>query len=346
MFVAASKLAQTRKLPAADTNEVPWAKWTGEVKDFDEFDGSRQAVIEYLDDSYMPVGDYALPPEAIQGGYVEIKTLAKTGRVIPRLTHLAKPKRQREEETATNHLFEDKPGTEEKVTVKDLVEAINKEQVKPKTTITQGLRTVDEQSDTWAALQLHSWHETIKFKCVLGPAAIEPIIANWHFEVMKLTNDLALISGKVNPVQLRQFNAARDQVGRWLRYSGDLRMDTKRSWKLPYHLLFQLVSAMVTLAYGDRRGDQAAAELKAEFDKPAAVMDLSSILNRIFRGRRGQRPNDGRTTTSRDRNWRQPQRKPGTDKPTGHPDEKQCFRCKKYHVGTGLGRQFWSTHQC
>jgi len=234
----------------------------------------------------MPVGDYALPPEAIQGGYVEIKTTAKTGRAIPRLTHLAKPKRPREEETATNHLFEDKPGTEEKVTVKDLVEAINKEQVKPKTTITQGLRTVDDQSDTWAALQLHSWHETIKFKCVLGPAAIEPIIANWHFEVMKLTNDLALISGKVNPVQLRQFNAARDQVGRWLRYSGDLRMDTKRSWELPYHLLFQLVSAMVTLAYGDRRGDQAAAELKAEFDKPAAVMDLSSILNRIFRGRR------------------------------------------------------------
>ena len=148
-------------LPAADTNEVPCAKWTGEVKDFDEFDGSRQAVIEYLDDSYMPVGDYALPQEVIQGGYVEIKTLAKTGRVIPRLTHLAKPKRPREEETATNHLERThaNPLIDDKSmqVINNFTEAMMGQRVTLKLEVTPGLRLEDAQNEKFLPFETFHW---------------------------------------------------------------------------------------------------------------------------------------------------------------------------------------------
>ena len=67
-------------------------------------------------------------------------------------------------------------------------------------------------------------------------------------------NQLVTVSQTTNVHDLRAYNEARDQYGRWLVLSDFTLLKTKEQWTFGFMHLFQFCGAAATLKYGSQRG--------------------------------------------------------------------------------------------
>ena len=344
-------------LQAAQPDEaaVAWITMTGIVTDIEDTNqrGEPSAVIvEYFTDVAgvrSSQGTYGLPPQELEGAFIELKRLERLAPALPTIHQILGRKRER---TPPAQQFNGT--TAQQPTLKELVEAVKGEEVVAKTSVCVGLRVVEDEGELWAPFNIFTWYNLLRYQQDDGGR--EAVVAQWRMSMLQSMTDSGIHATQVAANVLRSFNDARDQFARWLRTCGDITLTTKRTWEFGFFMIFNVAAALVTIVHGFNRGDQLRFELKAEFNKPAAVIDIATHLSRIFRGRVSDREppppkhnNTGKRRAPFNNNSNSSQqRQLGTDQPTGHKDERQCRRCKKYHVGSNPNNAgaFWSTHKC
>ena len=300
---------------------VPFQRFIGTVTDIDEWnaDGVPKTVtVEYFTidqatQERMPQGIFELPPQQLDGAFIEVANLAKSAPVLPSFAQILR-KRAREE--GREQIQEQHQGRND---LRDLVEAITKEDVKRKTEICQGLKIVVDDSMIWHPFRLYDWVQLLRTKATEQQR--QTVISTWRMELLQSLTDAGVnFAGTGDNVSaVRQYNDCRDQYARWLLTTPDIALDVKRQWELGFQLLFHLAGAAVAINHGFSKGVQMRSELTVEFEKSAATIDIAAALNKIFRaGRQGGGPTATKTRGSFGSNTsnNKQQRRLGTDNPT------------------------------
>jgi len=303
---------------AAATAAVPWATWTGTAKVRDD----EGWTVEYVDEAQAPAGQFNLPPPEVEGGYVEIRALAKIEE-LPTLRSLAKRPREEQQTTANP------PKTED--LLQKLTESITGNALVERTTICQGLR-LEEGDDTHKCFNACHW-------LLLAAAAGErKIIADaWQSAIGKFVADQGMLS-RARPREMQAYIEAREQFYRLL---STLSLPTdKHEWKLPMFMMFTLIGATISLT--NNKGREVYEQLRDDYNKASAIINVSARIQKVFsRGRRqwGTLPNSDPHQNSIDKI------KPS---PIPIPGAVQCKKCKKYHPGPPgkYGAAFWRNHLC
>ena len=337
--------------PQPGEGEIPFVGMFADVVSIDTSNAAGHATEVTLDyftrgaaGERQEQGTFGLPAQELDGAFIEFKVLKKEPKPLPSFAQILR-KREREPDQTAFTLMQQAQQSQQNV-VKDLVETLKSEEVKSKISLCPGLRIVEDTSDIWHPFQIYTW--TNMFAATATDAQKSATSMAWKVELhQSLTDAGVTVSQSTNVHDLRAYNEARDQYGRWLALSDLTPLKTKEQWTFGFMHLFQLCGAAATLKYGSQRGGQLRQELITEFQKSAAIVDVAGALNRVFRGRQGGQSAD----PNKPRNQPRSQSKVlGTDNPVpGAKNEMQCRYCKKYHQcadASAKGREFWTTHRC
>ena len=308
---------------------VPWAKWRGEVK---QFEAPNVVEVKYRDAQNQVMGLFRVPPDEVPNGYIEYKSLKKLPKPLATLQSTAK--RQREE---TPKEEQSKPSE-----VRDLVEALNKEKVEIKIVVCEGLRVVETDELAWHPFLILQWVASMRDKDLQQQRDI--VVTAWRMELLQSLTDFGFAFSSDDPAvtgAVEQYNTARELYADWLVQTPEMHLDTKRQWHLGFGLLFQLLASIVALKHGYIKSSQLISQLQAEYAKSNAVLDIPKMVGQIFRLRpRGQ----SQFARSR-KQFQNSQPKKDQPKP-GQPQTKICKFCHKPHTSAESGRNFWADHKC
>ena len=212
---------------------------------------------------------------------------------------------------------------------KELVAQIRDEEPKKKTEVVGGLKVVEEGNDTWIPFQLYTQVAMIK---TVGRERTGSVVANW--KTLMTDPVVTHLPKGCKPQAMLQYSQARDDMSKWLIACVESPLSTKDEWSVGYSLLFNLIDTFVVMR-NDSIPGKTSTELRAEFNKANAVIDISSYLDKVFQRRGGGRRGDQPPANKKD-----PNATTGLDKPSGAPGERKCNRCNKYHTGP------WRMHKC
>lgn len=340
-IVALSRAAPTEA-------QVPFTVLVGEVMSIDDLNthGKPKSItVDYEHDGNILT--YPFPPQALSDAFIEVSHVAIAKKPLPTWGEAASKKRPRDipppgPDTPLGQLYTLFKHRDETSNIKELAEALKGEEFKSKVTICPGLRIIEDTSDIWHPFQIFTWVQM--FKATATEAQRNTTLTAWKVELLQSILDLGVSVSSSQLGDLRAYNEARDQYGRWLLLSHIMPLDNKEQWIFGFHHLFNVCATITGLKFGQQRGSQLGQELIVEFQKSAAVVDVAAILNRVFRGRRNgssaDYPNARRTQPREPRD--NSQRTLGTNEPVpGAKHERQCRYCKKYHQGAD-----WTTHRC
>ena len=285
--------------PAPSILQVPFQRMSGTVEQIEELSdaGNPKCVlvnyftIDQATQERVPQGIFELPPQQLEGAFIEVCTLAKSAPLLPSFAQILRPKRAREEAPRE----EPAPRND----LRDLVEAITKEDVKRKTEVCQGLKIVVDDSMIWHPFRLYDWVQLLRTKATEQQR--QTVISTWRMELLQSLTDAGVNFAGTgdNVAAVRQYNDCRDQYARWLMTTPDIALEVKRQWELGFQLLFHLAGAAVAINHGFSKGVQMRSELTVEFEKSAATIDIAAALNKIFRaGRQGGGPTATKTRGS------------------------------------------------
>ena len=310
--------------------DSPWSQWVGEVVDRD----SEGWTIAYTENN-VPMGKFNFPPPEIEGGIVEVRQLEKLS-LTPAMSTMQKRARSPE------------PKQTDKSELKEMVESLTGQEFRPKTTVCPGLRVSEDNSDVtlYHPFMLFAWFQIFS---ATAPRGTSSNLAAWKMELLQSVTDFGVKLGDAPTYELTAYNTARDQLGRWFCFASNAVPGSKEEWAFGFLLLFDLCATIVTMKHGPNRGGQLKRELTSEFHKGSAIIDVPSVLGRVFFGR----PRGGSAYI---RNSRLGKLHPGaipgaaaanTPLPTipGQPIQRICRYCRKPHTGPP-GKDFWKTHQC
>lgn len=317
--------------------DVPFVVMTGTVTEREE----DSCIVNYNEQ-----GIHRFPPQDLstRGAFIEVRSLKKLPRPPLSFGHISL-KRDREEQEGEDRRHDrggrGNPSPDLEHVVKGFVEAIKGEEIVKKIQVAPGLRVTDDRTRKYHPFQIYSWYLQLK---ATGDETTTSTV--WMVELSQALADLGVGFNRASPGDLLAYTTARDQMQRWLISTLRQTLTTKDEWCFGYTQLFQLLGSIVQIKFGYMKGYQCRQELQLEFEKPAALVDVGTTLNKFFRGR----VREGSTSSSADKPEKRKkggkERRIGAD--TQSPGAMQCRWCKKWHQGPAgtTGRAFWGSHKC
>jgi hypothetical protein len=208
------------------------------------------------------------------------------------------------------------------------------EDPKPKTEVCKGLKVISEGNQNYDVFQLFSYVASIR---AAGKPGVHAIVANWKSMMTDFwsTQLSPHIHGKESAEVVNKYSNCRDDLARWFATCPDLTLTTKEEWATGYALLFNLLDVVSQIRKRTPAG-KFNSELRSEFWKPNACIDICTKLDTVFQfkgGKPGAASSDNQSSrrvsyAQRNKN-KSPNAKAGHPTPTGATGERACHFCKK-----------------
>ena len=327
---------------ANDLAAIPLITWEGTIVEVDTI--AHTVIVDFGAD-----GQFGLPPQMIEGGFIEVHVLTRAPPLLPTLASLARV-RPRDADDA-HGAPPAGPQDEALVGAFDrLTAAVTKtSEPKGKVDIVKGTLTMVESDNVlWAPFMVYR-------KILLAKSQGEQGALQLGTAIRIEFNDMLVNtpSGSSDSTVLRAYNDARDTYIKYIIQSHTTEMSTKAHWNVAFDLLAMIVKATCALKMvGSKAELEIAESLRTQWT--SGNFDVAPLLDRIFqpRGTADAPGTKGDGVDKRKRKAKTPKDPAavlGAATAGTRPNEAQCKFCKKWHSGgtVAVGTAgYWRLHRC